>query len=124
MPDEPLQDYLAQAPEAGRSWLEEFWAYVAERAPGLPPTMFRGVPMFKFAASYLQGYVMFTAAKEHFAVHAIDFDLIAAAQQSIPGAKGGKGSVTVRYANDAAKPALRQLVDDVLERHGFLESRS
>nr|WP_300149953.1 hypothetical protein [Propionicimonas sp.] len=117
---ESPEEYLEQAPEAGRAWLEEFWAYVDQHAPRLEVTMFRGVPMYKFADSYLKGYVMFTAAKGHFSAHAIDFDLVAAAQSDIPGAFGGKGSVSVKYANEVAKPPLKQFVDAVLERHGFL----
>ena len=37
----------------------------------------------------------------------------------IPGAFGGKGSVSVQYANEAAKPQLLAF-DAVLERHGRL----
>ncbi len=114
---ESPQHYLELAPEPGRPWLEEFWAYVADQAPWLTVTMFRGVPMWKFADSYLKGYVMFTAAKGHFSAHAIDFDLVAAAQREIPGAFGGKGSVSVKYANGAAKPALKRFVDEVLRAH-------
>jgi len=116
---ESPEQYFAEAPEPGRPWLSEFWVHVAERAPGLEPTMFRQVPMYKFAHSYLKGYVMFTAAKGHFSVHCLEFDLIAEAQATIPGAFGGKGSVSVTYANEAAKPALLALVDAVLARHGW-----
>lgn len=112
------QEYLASVPEPGRGWLQFFWDYVAERAPGLEPSMFRQVPMYKFADSFLKGYVMFTAAKAHFSVHALEFDLIADAQKTIPGAFGGKGSVSVKYANEAARPALVELVDTVLTRNG------
>ncbi|MGC3995265.1 MAG: hypothetical protein QM779_14310 [Propionicimonas sp.] len=119
---ESAQDYLETAPDAGRPWLEEFWSYVGRRAPRLEPTIFRGVPMWKFSDSYLKGYVMFTAAKGHFSAHAIDFDLVADAQAAIPGAFGGKGSVSVKYANTAAKPALEEFVDAVLARHGFLDA--
>ena len=79
--------------------------------------MFRQRPMFKFGRSYLDGYIMFTAAKSHFATHAIDFDLVQVARQSITGAGGGKGNVSVMYGNEAAKPALRSFVDAVLPRH-------
>ena len=117
MADTPEQ-YLSEAPEGGQPWLREFWDHVATRAPGLAPIMFRQVPMYRFGSSYLKGYVMFTAAKGHFSAHAIDFDLVAEARSSIPGAFGGKGSVSVKYANEAAKPALKVFVDAVLERHG------
>lgn len=121
MADTP-QQYLDQAPAPGRAWLQEFWDHLAVRAPGLEPVMFRQVPMYRFLDSYLKGYVMFTAAKGHFSAHAIDFDLVAAAQAKIPGAFGGKGSVSVKYANEEAKPALKEFVDAVLARHGFLSA--
>ena len=120
MADSPKQ-YLADSPETGRPWLTEFWHYVEQRCPEVPLTMFRGVPMFKFSDSYLKGYVMFTATKTHFVTHAIDFDLVAQTREAITGAAGGKGSVSVKYANTAAKPRLQQFVDDVLRRHGYLD---
>lgn len=117
--NESPADYLAAAPEVGRGWLTEFWDYVERHYPSVPPVMFRQVPMYKFADSYLKGYVMFTAAQHHFSVHAIDFDLIADAQRDIPKAFGGKGSVSVKYPNESAKPMLRDLVDTVMARHGI-----
>lgn len=116
---ESPEEYLARAPEAGREWLGEFWQYLAERSPSLKPVMFRQVPMYRFSDSYLKGYVMFTAARNHFSVHALDFDLVEAARNRIPGAFGGKGSVSVKYANTQAKAELRRFVDEVLERHGW-----
>lgn len=110
-------EYLEAAPEVGRPWLREFWAYVQATYPGQELTMFRQVPMFKFGRSYQEGYVMFTAAKGHFAVHAIDFDLVEQARASIPRAAGGKGSVSVKYTAEEAKPALRAFVDAVMARH-------
>ncbi|WP_109687603.1 hypothetical protein [Branchiibius hedensis] len=112
-----VADYLASAPEAGRGWLREFWAYVDAHYPTVPLVMFRGVPMYKFEDSYLKGYVMFTAAKTHFATHAIDFDLVSEYRARIPGAAGGKGNVAVKYPNVAAQPLLKEFVDAVMARH-------
>lgn len=117
---ETPQEYLEEVPQAGRPWLTEFWTHVQSQCPELPLVMFRSTPMFKFADSYLKGYVMFTAATNHFAVHAIDFDLVAATRAEIPGAAGGKGSVNVKYTNTDAKPRLKGFVEDVLRRHGYL----
>ena len=112
-------EYLEAAPAAGQPWLREFWSYVRDTYPGHDLTMFRQTPMFKFGRSYLDGYVMFTAATAHFAVHAIDFDLVQDAREAIPGAAGGKGNVSVKYTADSAKPALRAFVDAVMARHGI-----
>lgn len=119
---ETPEEYLAQAPEAGRPWLVEFWDHVQQRSPGLELTMFRSTPMFKFGHSYLDGYVMFTAAKSHFAAHSLEFELIAETRAAITGAAGGKGNVNVRYANVDAKPALKAYVDEVLRRNGLLSN--
>ena len=115
---ETPDEYLAAAPEVGRPWLREFWDYVHATYPGQQLTMFRQTPMFKLARVYTEGYVMFTGAKGHFAVHAIDFDLVEQTREAIPGARGGKGSVAVKYTNEAAKPELRRFVDAVMARHG------
>lgn len=117
---ETPQEYLAEAPAAGGAWLEEFWAHVRDRNPDLAWVMFRSTPMFKFGPYTRDGYVMFTAAAKHFSAHSIQFDLVAQAQAAIPGAFGGKGSVSVRYANEDAKPALKDYVDEVLRRHDLL----
>ena len=118
---ESPEEYLAAAPDAARPWLVEFWEHVRARNADLTLTMFRGVPMFKFGGAYNKdGYVMFTAAAKHFSVHSIEFDLVAAAQRDIAGAFGGKGAVSVKYANEDAKPALKAYVDEVLRRRGFL----
>lgn len=92
-----------------------------DRNPELDLVMFRSTPMFTFGPSYTRdGYVMFTAAAQHFSAHSIQFDLVAQAQESIPGAFGGKGSVNVRYPREDAKPGLKHYVDEVLRRHGLL----
>ncbi len=117
--NESPADYLLSVPDPGRAWLIEFWEYVEGRYPSVPPSMFRQVPMYKFAESYLKGYVMFTAAAKHFTAHAIDFDLVQEAKESIAGSFGGKGSVSVKYAAVEAKPAIRDFVDAVMARHGI-----
>ena len=119
---ESPQEYLSAAPEAGRPWLTEFWDYMSSAHPELEPTMFWGVPMYKFGRSYLDGYVMFTAARSHFAVHALEFDLVERFRSAIAGAAGGKGSVTVKYSAESAKPALREFVDAVIARHSRPEA--
>lgn len=118
MADTP-EEYLANAPAVARPWLEELWDYVQTTYPGQKLTMFRGVPMFKLGGPYTDGYVMFTAARRHFAAHAVDFDLVERTRAAIPGAKGGKGSVAVKYKQEEAKPVLRRFVDLVMARHGI-----
>ncbi|MBN2005359.1 MAG: hypothetical protein JXA21_18525 [Anaerolineae bacterium] len=110
------EEYLASVGEPGRTWLEEFFAYMREKHPELKITMFRQCPMYKFKQSYLDGYVMFTVAKTHFTFHTLDFDLIEEMKSKMPRAGFGKGSIKVKFTDTAAIPELKTLCDRVIER--------
>jgi uncharacterized protein YdhG (YjbR/CyaY superfamily) len=114
-----VEEYLDSLPEPARAWVSEFVDGTAAHYPSVPLIMFRQRPMFKFGRTYQQGYVMFTAAKAHFAVHSVEFDLIEAMQVRLPKAGFGKGSVKVRFADEAAKPVLYDYVAQVMARHGI-----
>lgn len=114
-----VQEFLDdQTPEA-HAWLREFHDYVHRHYPEVPLIMFRGVPMFRFSDSYLKGYVMFTPSKAGGAAHAIDFDLVDAAKARVGGSQPNKGCVKVKYADEGAKAVVRDLIDGVMERHGY-----
>jgi hypothetical protein len=118
-PMSTVEEYLASLPEPARGWVTEFVDDTASHYPSVPPVMFRQRPMFKFGATYQQGYVMFTAAKTHFTVHSVEFDLIEQLKPRLPMAQFGKGSVKVRFADEAAKPILCEYVAAVMSRHGI-----
>jgi uncharacterized protein YdhG (YjbR/CyaY superfamily) len=114
-----VEEYLDSLPEPARTWVSEFVDDTAAHYPSVPPVMFRQRPMFKFGSSYQQGYVMFTAAKAHFTVHSVEFELIEQLKTRLPRAGFGKGSVKVRFTDEAAKPALFDYVARVMDRHGI-----
>ena len=114
-----VEQYLASLPEPARAWVADFVDDTAAHYPSVPLVMFRQRPMFKFGARYQQGYVMFTAAKTHFTVHSVEFDLIDRLKPRLPTAQFGKGSVKVRFADEAARPVLREYVAAVMGRHGI-----
>ena len=116
-PMNTVEEYLASLPELARGWVSEFIDDTGAHYPSVPLVMFRQRPMFKFGASYQQGYVMFTAAKTHFTVHSVEFDLIQQLRPRLPKAQFGKGSVKVRFTDLAAKPILREYVAAVMDRH-------
>ncbi len=113
-----VEEYLDSLPEPARAWVAEFVNDTATHYPSVPLLMFRQRPMFKFGSAYQQGYVMFTAAKTHFAVHSVEFDLIEKLKTELPKAQFGKGAVKVRFTDQAAKPVLFRYVADVMARHG------
>lgn len=104
------QEYVDLLDSPGKEWLAEFLAYMAERHAELEPVMFRQRPMFKVGKSY----VLFSVAKEHFAVHTLNFDLIEQTKEKLPRAGYGKGSVKVKFTDAKAKPVLKELCDEVV----------
>lgn len=104
------QEYVHSVTGPGRAWLEEFYTYMQERHPDIRPVMFRQRPMYKVGKSY----VMFTAAKDHFSLHTLNFDLIEELKRQIPKSGNGKGSVNVRCTNEGAKPILKAMCDKII----------
>ncbi len=110
------QEYLASAHEQGQRWLAEFFRYMDEKHPDLKITMFRQCPMYKFKKSYLDGYIMFTVASQHFTLHTLDFELIEAMKNQLPKARFGKGCVKVKFKDVEAIPVLKAMCDKAVER--------
>lgn len=104
------QEYIESIPSPGKEWLEEFHEYMKTEHGEFQPVMFRQRPMFKVGKSYL----MFTAAKEHFTLHTLNFDLIEEVKAKLPRASFGKGSVKVKFSDVEAKPILKALCDEVM----------
>ncbi len=104
------KEYADSLDEAGKSWLTEFLQYMDEAHGDIPPIMFRQRPMFKVG----QSYVLFSVAKTYFTVHTLNFDLIETLHDTLPRASFGKGCVKVKFSDDAAKPILKALIDEIV----------
>lgn len=108
-----IEEYLNSVNDIGKEWLLEFYQYMNTKHSELKPVMFRQRPMYKINKSY----IMFTAAKQHFSLHTIDFDLINKYQHIIPNSGNAKGCLNIKYSNVDAKPLLKELCDLVVERN-------
>lgn len=107
------EEYIETLDEIGQKWLREFLDYMDQKYPNLTFVMFRSRPMYKVGKSY----VLFSVAKTHFTVHALDFDLIGEMKNILPNADFGKGCVKVKFKHDDAKPELKALCDRIVERN-------
>jgi len=110
------QEYLDSLIGAEKEWLNEFLMYMKESHPEQSITMFRQRPMYKKEKSYLKGYLMFTTAKNHFAVHTLYFDIIEEMKAILPDAEFGKGCVKVKYKDIDKKAALKEMCNKVIAR--------
>ena len=100
------QEYFDSLDKDGKEWISEFFEYMKKNHKEYSITMFRQCPMYKKESSYLKGYLMFTANKNHFSVHTLYFDIIEEMKKVLPNADFGKGCVKVKYKDISAKDAL------------------
>lgn len=104
------EQYLGTLEGPGRAWLEAFLTHMSEKHADIAPIMFRQRPMYRVGESY----VLFSVAQRHFTVHTLNFELIEALRERLPGAGFGKGSVNVKFTDEAARALLFALCDEVV----------
>ncbi len=104
------QEYIDSIEGSGKEWLIEFFQYMEQHHSDIKPVMFRQRPMYKVGKSY----IMFTAAKEYFSLHTLNFELIEELKRQLPGSGNGKGCVNIKYKNVAAKPILKAMCDRII----------
>lgn len=105
------QEYIDSIAGLGKEWLIEFFHYMEQHHGDIKPVMFRQRPMYKVGKSY----IMFTAAKDYFSMHTLNFELINELKRQLPGSGNGKGCVNIKYTNIAAKPILKTMCDKIIE---------
>jgi uncharacterized protein YdhG (YjbR/CyaY superfamily) len=109
---ETVEDYVAVCTEEQRALLVPLLEHMRTAHPGWKEQLSYQIPTFRRGKQY----VAFSVAKEHLSFHTLDFELVARAQEVVPRASLGKGSVKVRYDDPALLPGLTALSDEVVER--------
>lgn len=71
------------------------------------------MPMFKFNGTY----IAFSAAKDHFSFHTIDFAMIEELKELLPEAKFGKGCAKVSYKDTDYIPVLFAMCRKIVDRN-------
>jgi uncharacterized protein YdhG (YjbR/CyaY superfamily) len=109
---ETVADYVAACTDEQRALLAPLLEHMRTAHPDWQERLSYQMPMFKRGKEY----VAFSVAKHHLTLHALDFELVAAAREVLPRAALGKGSVKVPYDDPDLIPGLTALADRVVER--------
>jgi len=107
-----VEEYVNQFDGIKKQRLETLIEFMRTNFPEARETISYQMPMFKLNGSY----VAFSAAKNHYTFHTLDFDLIEELKTQLPRAKFGKGSAKVPYDDEEALPVLFEYCRKVVER--------
>lgn len=115
---ETVEGYVAACTDQQRALLVPLLEHMRAAHPDWQERLSYQMPMFKRGKEY----VAFSVATHHLTLHALDFELVAAARDVLPRATLGKGSVKVPYEDPGLVPGLTALADRVVERAGTAEA--
>lgn len=108
-----VDEYVGRFDGEPRAWLTEFIEFMRTHYPAIPEAISYQMPMYKFDNTY----IAFSAAKNHFTFHTLDFDRIEELKSLLPKASFGKGSAKVKYSDQAAKPVLFDMCHRIIAAH-------
>jgi uncharacterized protein YdhG (YjbR/CyaY superfamily) len=110
---ETVNEYMQQFDGEPKEWLTTFLTFMRENYPDIPEMISYQIPTWKFNRTY----IAFSAAKEHFTFHTLDFEMIEELKTLLPKAKFGRGSAKVKYADRASIPILFEMAHKIVKRN-------
>ncbi len=119
-PPATIEEYVARLTGEKREWLETFTGFMRDNHPEIKGAISYQMPMYRFGNKY----IAFSAAKNYFSLHCLEFAMIAELPGKLPkGTAFGKGCAKVAYKSREAIPVLFDFCNKVIERGGGHDSR-
>jgi uncharacterized protein YdhG (YjbR/CyaY superfamily) len=110
---ETVNEYIQQFDGEPKEWLTTFVTFMRENYPDIPEVISYQIPTWKFDRTY----IAFSAAKEHFTFHTLDFEMIEELKTLLPKAKFGRGSAKVKYTDRVSIPILFDMAQKIVKRN-------
>lgn len=107
-----VDDYINNFDNQKKEWFNIFISFMRENFPNTNETISYGIPMYKFNKQY----IAFSAAKNHFSFHTLDFKTLEELKRLFPNAKFGKGCIKIKYENKEIIPILLDMCRKIVER--------
>lgn len=107
-----VNDYINSFEDMKKEWLTTFVTFMRESFPNVQENISFQMPTYKFNKLY----IAFSAAKDHFSFHTLDFEMIEELKVLLPKAKFGKGCAKVKYNDKEAIPILFDMCKKIIDR--------
>ncbi len=108
-----IDEYVNSFEGEQKEWLTTFVTFMRENYPDIPGTISYQMPTFKFGGKY----IAFSAAKDHFSYHTLDFEMVEELKTLLPRAKFGKGCAKVSYKDQESIPILFEMSRKIVTRN-------
>jgi uncharacterized protein YdhG (YjbR/CyaY superfamily) len=112
-----VSEFISDCSEVQLERLLPLLDYMRQKYPDWREALSYQMPMFK----QQKQYIAFSVASEHFSVHSLDFEQIAAARKLFPKAGFGKGCVKISYDEPDPFDRICILIDSIVERNAERE---
>lgn len=109
----PVDDYVNRFDGEKKEWLTTMIRFMRQQFPDLRETISYQMPMYRF----VDQYIAFSVAKDHFTFHTLDFEMIEELKSLLPHARFGKGSAKIRFSERASIPILFDVCKRIVARH-------
>lgn len=112
-----VNDYVNKYEGEKKEWLTTFVEFMRENFPEAKETISYQIPTYKFNKQFIG----FSAAKDHFSFHTVDFEMIEELKGLLHNAKFGKGCANIKFTDKTAIPILFDMCRKIVERSSVNE---
>lgn len=103
-----VPEYFAAQSENGRAYGEKFATFMEREFPNLRPKICFSVPMWLVGKKMTEGYVGYSAAKNHCSIHFSDDDYVIQLGAEFPSCKTGRRCINVKYGDEQTFEAVQE----------------
>ena len=112
-----VSEYVASLNEEQQRHVCAFIEFMNTEFPQLTIKIFFSMPIWLVGKKMNEGYVVVSAAKNHFSIHFSDEEFLNRLAESLPACKKGKRCINIKYGDEASLHAVEASISDFLKRY-------
>lgn len=106
-----------------QEWIKFFVNYMRENHPDIEEVISYKIPTCKLGTGSMRNYIAFSASKNHFSMHSMDFEYILLLKDKLKNPGKGKGCVNIKYSNIDERNVIIDAIEDIITRNSLRTSK-
>lgn len=111
-----ILEYINLLDNRQQEYLNNFIDFMEINFPQYKPKICFSMPMWLINKKMRDGYIAFSAAKNHFSIHFSDEKFLHELSQSLPACKSGKRCINIKYGDDESYQMVKEHVKNFLNQ--------